>query len=73
MATRTYSVPSISCEHCKKAIETEVDSLSDVSSVEVDVAAKTVTVEGEADDEEIRSAIEEAGYDIVGVWLHEER
>jgi copper ion binding protein len=73
MATRTYSVPSISCEHCKRAIETEVDTLSDVSSVEVDVAAKTVTVEGEAGDEEIRSAIEEAGYDIDGVWLHKER
>jgi copper ion binding protein len=66
MANRTYSVPSISCEHCKKAIETEVGKLSDVSSVEVDVAAKTVTVVGEATDEEIRSAIEEVGYDVEG-------
>ncbi|MGA2304925.1 MAG: cation transporter [Isosphaeraceae bacterium] len=66
MTTRTYSVPSISCEHCKKAIETEVDKLSNVSSVEVDIAAKTVTVEGEATDEEIRSAIEGAGYDVEG-------
>jgi copper ion binding protein len=66
MAIRTYSVPSISCEHCKKAIETEVDKLSAVRSVEVDVAAQTVTVEGEAADEEIRSAIEEAGYDVGG-------
>jgi len=66
MATRTYSVPSISCEHCKKAIETEVGKLFDVSSVDVDVAAKTVTVEGEATDEEIRYAIEEAGYDVEG-------
>jgi copper ion binding protein len=66
MATRTYSVPSISCEHCKKAIETEVAKLSGVSSVGVDVAAKTVTVEGGATDEEIRSAIEEAGYDVEG-------
>jgi copper chaperone len=66
MATRTYSVPSISCEHCKKAIETRVDELSDVSSVEVDVAAGTVTVVGEATDAEIRSAIEEVGYDVEG-------
>ena len=66
MATRTYSVPSISCEHCKKDIETEVAKLSGVSSVGVDVAAKTVTVEGGATDEEIRSAIEEAGYDVEG-------
>ncbi len=66
MTTRTYSAPSISCEHCKKAIETEVDKLSNVSAVEVDIAAKTVTVEGEATDEEIRSAIEGAGYDVEG-------
>jgi copper chaperone CopZ len=66
MTTRTYSVPSISCEHCKKAIETEVDKLSNVSSVEVDIAAKTVIVEGEATDEEIRSAIGGAGYDVEG-------
>lgn len=66
MVTRTYSVPSVSCEHCKKAIETEVDKLSDVSSVEVDVAAKTVWVEGKATDQEIRCAIGEAGYDVEG-------
>jgi copper chaperone len=66
MATRTYSVPSISCEHCKKAIETEVDKLSDVRAVVVDVAAKTVMVEGEATDDEIRAAIDEAGYDVEG-------
>jgi copper chaperone len=66
MVTRSYSVPSISCEHCKKAIETEVDKLSDVSLVEVDVAAKTVRVEGKASDEAIRFAIDEAGYDVDG-------
>ena len=64
MAIRTYSVPSISCEHCKKAIETEVAKLSDVSSVEVDVTARTVRVEGEASDHEIRAAINEAGYEV---------
>ena len=49
-----------------RLVETEVDKLSAVRSVEVDVAAQTVTVEGEAADEEIRSAIEEAGYDVGG-------
>ncbi len=67
MVTRTYSVPSISCEHCKKAIETEVEKLSDIRLVEVDVATKTVSVEGSATDEEVRAAIGEAGYDVEGV------
>ncbi len=61
--TRTYSVPGISCDHCKRAIEAEVSAVADVASVEVDVAAKLVTVIG-GDDSGIRAAIDEAGYDV---------
>lgn len=67
MTTRVYSVPTISCGHCKAAIEGEVGKLSDVATVEVDVATKTVRVEGEATDEAIRAAIDEAGYDVADV------
>jgi copper chaperone len=64
MVTRTYSVPAISCEHCKRAIESEVDQLADVSLVEVDVSSKTVMVQGGASDDSIRSAIDNAGYGV---------
>jgi copper chaperone CopZ len=61
--THTYSVPGISCGHCKNAIEGEVSSIAEVESVDVDIEAKTVTVVG-GDDVAIRSAIDDAGYDI---------
>jgi copper chaperone CopZ len=61
--THTYSVPGISCGHCKSAIEAEVSSVVDVTSVDVDIDAKTVVVVGGAD-AAIRSAIDDAGYDI---------
>ena len=61
--THTYSVPGISCDHCKHAIETEVSGVATVESVAVDVEAKLVTVVG-GDDAAIRSAIDDAGYDI---------
>lgn len=61
---RTYSVPGISCGHCKAAIEGEVGKLDAVERVVVDVATKTVEVAGEATDEELRRAIEEAGYEV---------
>jgi len=61
--TRTYSVPDISCDHCKRAIETEVSAVGDVVSVDVDVEAKLVVVTG-GDDPVIRAAIDDAGYDI---------
>ena len=62
-STRTYSVPGISCDHCKHAIETEVAGVEGVSDVTVDVEAKLVSVSG-GDDDAIRSAIDEAGYEV---------
>ena len=64
MAARTFNVPGISCGHCKNAIEGEVGSLEGVSSVDVDIDTKQVTVDGSADDTQIREAIEEAGYEV---------
>jgi len=65
--TRTYSVPDISCDHCKSAIEGEVGTLDGVSSVSVDIDARTVTVEGEASEHAIHAAIDEAGYQVATV------
>jgi copper chaperone len=64
MPTRTYSVPDISCGHCKSSIESEVGALDDVATVLVNIEARTVTVDGEASDEAIHAAIEEAGYEV---------
>jgi len=61
----TYSVPGVSCGHCRVAITTEVERLRGVTAVEVDLDAKRVQVTGEGlDDVAIRSAIDEAGYDV---------
>ena len=51
MSTITYSVPDISCGHCRTAITSEVSTVAGVESVEVDLDAKTVTVTGEPLDE----------------------
>lgn len=65
MTIRTYSVPGISCGHCKSAIEGEVGKVAGVDRVEVDIDGRVVTVEGSADDVALRDAIDEAGYDVV--------
>jgi copper chaperone CopZ len=62
--TRTYSVPAIHCEHCERAVREEVAAVAGVSSVDVDLETKLVTVTGSAlDDNAVRAAIEEAGYE----------
>ena len=65
MPSRTYSVPGMSCEHCRAAVTEEVGAVAGVAAVDVDLDAKRVTVSGEAlDDAAIRAAIDEAGYDV---------
>ena len=61
----TYFVPGVSCGHCRAAITAEVEKLEGVSSVDVDLEAKRVAVAGaEFDDDAVRKAIDEAGYDV---------
>lgn len=61
----TYSVPGISCGHCRMAITGEVTKVAGVSAVDVDLETKTVTVDGVGFNEAaVRDAIDEAGYDI---------
>ncbi len=66
MATSVLSVPEISCNHCKAAIEAAVGVVPGVAHVAVDVDAKTVTVLGDAAGDAVTAAIEDAGYDVAG-------
>jgi len=62
---RTYSVPGISCEHCRAAIIEELENVPGVHAVDVDLDVKRVSVRGaEPDDVAVRAAIAEAGYDV---------
>lgn len=67
MTTRTYSVPGISCGHCKSAIEGELAPLDGVESAVVDIDAKTVTVIGDINEDAVRSAVDEAGYEVASI------
>jgi copper chaperone CopZ len=61
----TYTVPGMSCEHCRMAITEEVDKVEGVESVDIDLETKLVSVRGEGvQDETVRAAIGEAGYEI---------
>jgi copper chaperone len=65
MQTTIYSVPGMTCEHCRIAITGEVSRVHGVESVDVDLEGKRVTVDGIGfADDAVRAAIDEAGYDI---------
>jgi len=62
--TVSYTVPDMSCEHCRAAITEGLTGAAGVESVDVDLDAKLVTVTGgELDDATLRAAIAEAGYE----------
>lgn len=64
MAEITYSVPDMSCDHCKRAVTSELLEVGGVESVDVDLDSKSVTVRGSnLDDATLRAAVEEAGYE----------
>ena len=60
----TYSVPGMSCGHCRAAITAEVSAVPGVETVEVDLDTKLVAITGsDLDDATLVAAIDEAGYE----------
>lgn len=62
--TITYRVPGMTCDHCTRAVSSELGAVAGVARVEVNLDTKLVTVTGEGlDDAQLRAAIDEAGYE----------
>ena len=67
MSASTYVVTGMTCEHCVNAVTEEVARVAGVENVSVDLAAGRVRVTGTAyTDEQIREAVDEAGYELAG-------
>jgi copper chaperone len=65
MALR-LKVPDIKCSGCAETITESITTMEPDAKVDVDVNAKTVTVEAAASEETIKQAITAAGYTIEG-------
>jgi copper chaperone CopZ len=68
-STTTYTVTGMSCGHCEKSVSEELSGLTGVLTVAADAKAGTVTVSSEQplDEADVRAAVDEAGYELVGV------
>lgn len=66
MATATYEVTGMTCEHCVNAVKGEISQLTGVDQVNVELEGGKVTVTSVApvDDSEVRAAVEKAGYQV---------
>lgn len=63
---KTYSVAGMTCGHCVHAVSSEVGAIPGVQAVDVDLAGGKLTVTGEDyTDQQVRDAVDEAGYQLV--------
>jgi copper chaperone len=68
MINRTFTVPEMSCGHCKAAVEGELSKLAGVERSNADLEKGTVGVsydENRVSEEQLKGAIEDAGYTVI--------
>lgn len=65
MATEImYTVEGMQCGHCEAALKAELGAVGGVEEIAIDLGTKAVTVRGQfLDDDTLRAAIREAGYE----------
>ncbi len=63
-----YTVSGMSCDHCVHSVSTELLALDGVSDVAVDLPTGLVRVTSATplSNEQVATAIDEAGYELVG-------
>ena len=63
----THDVAGMTCDHCARAVRTEVSALDGVTDVDVDLDSGVVRVTAEqpVPPTALRDAVEEAGYTLV--------
>ncbi|GHB22866.1 metal-binding protein [Streptomyces viridiviolaceus] len=66
--TTVYKVSGMSCGHCEGAVSGEISEIPGVGSVKAVASTGEVTVVSEVplDDEAVRAAVDEAGFELVG-------
>ena len=70
--TTKFSVPEISCDHCKSTIINTLSTVDDIELVEVNIEAKDVTLKSseEIDLDLVKSLLDEQGYTVAVSYSH---
>ncbi|MFJ9741703.1 heavy-metal-associated domain-containing protein [Streptomyces sp. NPDC101166] len=66
--TTVFKVSGMSCGHCEGAVSGEISEIPGVSSVQAVASSGEVTVVSAdaLDEEAVRAAVDEAGFELVG-------
>ena len=58
----TLTVEGMSCEHCEQSVAEALSDVEGVTEVSVDREGESATVDGDADEDALVAAVEDAGY-----------
>ena len=64
MSEYVFTVPDMSCAHCKGRIEGALENRDDVESYTVDLDGKKVTVYSSASREDLAEMLDDIGYPV---------
>lgn len=69
MTKKIITVEGMHCMHCAGSVEKAVASVSGVKEAKVNLDKKicTAKLSGDVSDEEIKSAIKEIGFEVIGI------
>lgn len=66
MGEDVYRVGGMTCAHCVAAVTNEVGKIPGAETVDVDISSGRLVVRGEGIKyEDVRAAVEEAGYSVL--------
>ncbi len=71
---RTLDIKGLTCGHCVAAVTRELEAVDGVDSVAVNlvpdedaISTATVTTSSDVSETQLRSAVDEAGYDLIAI------
>ena len=62
-----FSIPKMSCGHCKSAIEQAVKKVDESAQLDFDMANREVTVTSDADTSALITSINAGGYEALAM------
>lgn len=67
MVTTTVKIKGMSCGHCVMAVKKALGNVPGIKSFQVEVGSAVIESEGAIDTAKVKEAIEDQGYDVVGI------
>lgn len=66
---KTISIEGMSCGNCVHHVKEALSELQGITSVDVNLDTKSAVLEASSEitDEDIKAAVDEVGYDVVGI------